>query len=132
MRERSPSISTIHSHTGVVQYHPTYRQTLSDMSSLPSGNGRSNLAHDPCQYGISNTHTDSKTSNSIRGHSNQNIGNVLNSYNTIIVGASDESLRIHIVNHRRSPTTTPTPRVLVINCEEEEDARSSWRIRYRV
>ena len=65
------------------------------MNTLPSGSGGPSLTRDPCEYGISNTRTDNNTSNSIQGHSNQNIGNVLNSYNnTINVGVSEESLRI--------------------------------------
>jgi len=65
------------------------------MNTLPSGNLGPSLTRDPCQYGISNTRTDNNTSNSIHGNSNQNIGNVLNSYNhTINVGVSEESLRI--------------------------------------
>jgi len=65
------------------------------MNTLPSGNGGSSFTHDPCQYGITNTRTDNNTSNDVRGHSNQNIGNVLNSYNhTINVGVSEESLKI--------------------------------------
>ena len=65
------------------------------MSTFPSGNGGPSLIRDPCQYGISNTRSNNNTSNSIHGDSNQNIGNVLNSYNnTINVGVSEESLRI--------------------------------------
>jgi len=65
------------------------------MSTFPSENGGPSLTRDPCQYGISNTRTNNNTSNSIHGDSNQNIGNVLNSYNnTINVGVSEESLRI--------------------------------------
>jgi len=65
------------------------------MSTLPSGNGGPSLTRDPCLYGISNTRTDSKTSNSIHGDSNQNIGNVSNTYNNITnVGVSEESSRI--------------------------------------
>jgi len=72
-----------------------YHRTLSNMTTLPSRNRGPSLTRDPCQYGISNTRADSNTSNSIHGHSNQNIGNVLNSYNnTINVGISEESLRI--------------------------------------
>ena len=65
------------------------------MNILPSGSGGPRFKRDPCQYGISNTRTDNNTSNSIQGHSNQNIGNVLNSYNhTFNVGVSEEPLRI--------------------------------------
>ena len=65
------------------------------MNTLPSGSGGPSVTRDPCQYGISNTRTENNTSNIIHGHSNQNIGNVLNSYNhTINVGVSEESLRI--------------------------------------
>jgi len=81
--------------TSALPYHHTYHRTLSNMNTLPSGNGGPSLTRDPCQYGISNTRTDNNTSNSIHGHSNQNIGNVLNSYNhTINVGIGEESLRI--------------------------------------
>jgi len=65
------------------------------MNTLPSGNGGPSLTPNPFPYGISNTRADNNTSNSIHGDSNQNIGNVLNSYNNIInVGTSEESLRI--------------------------------------
>ena len=65
------------------------------MNTLPSGSGGSSFTRDPRQYGISNTRIENNTSNIIHGHSNQNIGNVLNSYNhTINVGVSEESLRI--------------------------------------
>ena len=65
------------------------------MNIIPSGSGGSSITRDPYQFGISNTRTDNYTANSIHGHSNQNIGNVLNSYNhTINVGISEESLRI--------------------------------------
>jgi len=65
------------------------------MNTLPSGNGGPSLTHDPSQHSISNTRTDNNTSNSIHGHSNHNIGNVLNSYNhTINVGISEETSRI--------------------------------------
>ena len=94
-RGRNPSTSTIHSHTSALFYHLIYRQTLSNMSTSPSGNGGSSHTRDPCQYGISNTRANNTTSNSIHGDSNHNIGNVLNSYNnTINVGISEESLRI--------------------------------------
>jgi len=65
------------------------------MNIFPSGNRGSGRASDPWQYGISNTLSDNNTSNLIQGHSNQNIGNVLNSYNhTVNVGVSEEPLRI--------------------------------------
>ena len=95
----SPATSTIHSHnTGsVLPYHPTSHRTSSNMTALPSRNGGPSLTHDPTQYGISNTRTDNNTSNNIHGHSNQNIGNVLNSYNhTINVGISEEASRIQM------------------------------------
>jgi len=92
---RSPSTSTTHPHTSVLPYHHTYHRTLSNMNTLPSGNGGPSLTHDPSQHSISNTRTDNNTSNSIHGNSNQNIGNVLNSYNhTINVGISEETSRI--------------------------------------
>ena len=64
------------------------------MNIFPSGNGGSGHTSDPWLYSISNTLLDN-TSNSIHGHSNQNIGNVLNSYNhTFNVGVGEESWRI--------------------------------------
>jgi len=85
----------IHS-TSVLPYHPTYHRTLSNMNTLPSGNGGPSLTHDPCQYGISNTRTDNNTSNNIHGYSNQNIQNVLNSHNITFdnVRISEEASRI--------------------------------------
>jgi len=92
---RSLSTSAIHLHPGTQPYHLTYHLTLLNMNALLSKNGESSLTRDPCQYEIPNTRADNSTSNSIRGHSNQNIGNVLNSYNnTINVGVSEESSRI--------------------------------------
>ena len=92
---RSPSTSTIHSHTGAISHHLTYHQTLSNMNTLPSDNGGSSHTRDPSQYGISNTRTDHNVSNTIHGHSNQNVGNMSNFYNnTINVGVSEESARI--------------------------------------
>jgi len=68
---------------------------ITNMTTLPSWNGGPSLSHDPCQYGISNTRTNNNTSNRIHGNANQNIGNVLNSYNnTITVGISEEASRI--------------------------------------
>ena len=65
------------------------------MNTLPSGSGGPSLTRDPRQYGIPNTRIENNTSNIIHGDSNQNIGNVLNSYNhTINVGVSEESLKI--------------------------------------
>jgi len=65
------------------------------MNTLPGGNGGPNLTRDPCLYGISNTSADNNMSNRIHGDSNQNIGNVLHTYNnTINVGVSEESSRI--------------------------------------
>ena len=94
---RSPSPSTILSNISVLPYHHTYHWTLSNMNTLLSGNGGPSLPHNPCRYGISNTRTDNNTSNSIHGDSNQNIGNVLNSYNhTINVGISEEAFRIQM------------------------------------
>ena len=91
----SPPASTIHSHTGAFFYHLTYHRTLSNMTTLPSDNGRSSLNRDPYHYGISNTRTDHNMSNTIHGHSNQNVGNISNFYkNTINVGVSEEALRI--------------------------------------
>ena len=58
---RSPSTSTIHSYTtgSALPYHPTRHRTLSNMNTLPSGNGGPSLTGDPCQYDISNARTDS-------------------------------------------------------------------------
>jgi len=62
------------------------------MSTSTTGNGKSSSL----KYGISNTHTDRRTTNTIYGDSNANVGNVLNSYNnTVNVGIDEESLRIH-------------------------------------
>ena len=64
------------------------------MNTLPSENGGSSLTRDPYQY-VSNTRTDHNVSNTIHGHSNQNVGNMSNFYNnTINVGVSEESARI--------------------------------------
>ena len=91
----SPPTSTIHSHLGALFYHLTDRRTLSNMNTLPSESGGSSLTRDPYQYGISNTRTDHNVSNTIHGHSNQNVGNMSNFYNnTINVGLSEESARI--------------------------------------
>jgi len=92
LRGRSPTNSTTYSDISVLPHHRTYSRTLSNMDTLPSGNGGPSLTHGPSQYGISNTRTYNNTSNSIRSHSNQNIGYVLNSYNhTINVGISEEA-----------------------------------------
>jgi len=62
------------------------------MSTSPIENGRSSSS----KHGISNTHTDGRTTNTIYGDSNVNVGNVTNSYNnTVNVGVDEESLRIH-------------------------------------
>ena len=91
----SPTNSTTYSDISVLPHHRTYSRTLSNMDTLPSGNGGPSLTHGPSQYGISNTGTNNNTNNSIHGDSNQNIGNVLNSYNnTITVGISEEASRI--------------------------------------
>ena len=65
------------------------------MGPLPSGNGGSSPANDPCHYGISHTSTDNSTTNNVHGSSNKNFANVSNSYNhTINVGVGEESARI--------------------------------------
>ena len=74
------------------------------MSTLPGGSRGSSQSSAPDQYGISNARPDNNTTISIQGDSNQNIGNVSDSYNntvnntinkTIIkVRASEESLKI--------------------------------------
>ena len=64
------------------------------MNISPTGNGGSSLLGS-WQHGMLNTRTDNRTSNTIYGHSNSNVGNVSNSYNnTINVGIEEESLRI--------------------------------------
>ena len=64
------------------------------MNPLPSDNQGSGLNRDPHQY-VSNTRTDHNVSNTIHGHSNQNVGNMSNFYNnTINVGVNEESARI--------------------------------------
>jgi len=64
------------------------------MNTLPSENIGSSLTRDPYQD-VSNTRTDHNMSNTIHGHSNQNVGNMSNfCNNTINVGVSEESLRI--------------------------------------
>ena len=91
---RSPSTSTIHSHTSALFNHLTYHRTLSNMNTSPSENRESSLTRDPSQY-IYNTRTDHNMSNTIHGHSNQNVGNMSNIYNnTINMGVSEESGRI--------------------------------------
>jgi len=65
------------------------------MNTLPSENGGPSLTRDPYRSAISNTRTDNNTSDSIHDDANQNIGNVLNSYNNAInMGISEEPLRI--------------------------------------
>ena len=89
---RSPSASAISSHTGLTT---SSHRNLSNMNTLPTGYGGPSLSGGPDQYSISNTRVDNNVSNSIHGHSNQNVGNMSNCYNnTINVGASEESLRI--------------------------------------
>ena len=57
-------------------------------------NGGSSLSDNPSQSSIFNTCTDHNLTNDIQGDSNKNVGNVSNSYNTINLGADDESSRI--------------------------------------
>ena len=57
-------------------------------------NGGSSLSNNPSQRTIFNTCTDYNLANSIQGHSNQNVGNVSNSYNTINMGVDEGSSRI--------------------------------------
>ena len=91
----SPPTSTIHSHPGALFYHLTYRRTLSNMNGLANETEGSSPTRGADQYGISNTRTDHNVSNTIHGHSNQNVGNMSNFYNnTINVGLSEESARI--------------------------------------
>ena len=64
------------------------------MSTSPTRNRGSGI-YGPWEYRISNTGTDHRTTNTIYGHSNSNVGNVSSSYNnTINVGMDEESLRI--------------------------------------
>ena len=63
------------------------------MSIPPAADERSSHCG-PWQYGISNTHTDNRRTDNIHSGSNTNVGNVLNSYNTINVGMDEESMRI--------------------------------------
>ena len=58
------------------------------------GNRGSSLSDNPSQPSILNTCTDHNLTNNIHGDSNKNVGNVLNSYNTITVGVDEESSRI--------------------------------------
>ena len=74
-------------------YHFTCSRTLSAMSIPPTADERPSRCG-PCQYGISNPHTDNRMTDIIHRYSNTNVGNVLNSYNTINVGMGEESLRI--------------------------------------
>jgi len=65
------------------------------MNPFRSRNEGSCRTGDPWPYSISNTRTDNNMTNNIHGHSNQNIGNVSNSYNHAInVGTSEEPLKI--------------------------------------
>ena len=64
------------------------------MNAFPIGYGGSSLSGDSLQHGIPHTRTDHNVSNIIYGNSNENVGNVLNSYNTVNVGINDEHLRI--------------------------------------
>ena len=64
------------------------------MNTSPTRDGEPSL-RSSWQYGISNTCTDHRTTNSIHGDSNVNVGNVTNTFNnTINVGIDGESLRI--------------------------------------
>ena len=63
------------------------------MNTSPTGNGGSSILS-PGQHRMLNTRTDYHMTNTIYGHSNSNVGNVSNSYNTINVGTGEESLRI--------------------------------------
>jgi len=64
------------------------------MNTSPTRDGGPGL-HGSWQYGISNNCTDHRTTNSIHGDSNANVGNVSNTFNnTINMGIDEESLRI--------------------------------------
>ena len=71
-------------------------QTSSTMNTLPAKHGESSLSVDPRQHGISNTRADHNLIYNIHGDSNTNVGNVSNSYNTIInnIGVEEESSQI--------------------------------------
>ena len=65
------------------------------MDSPPPGYGGLSRSGYPRRHGISSTRPYNNTGNSIHGHLNQNIGNVLNSYNNIVnVGENEEFMRI--------------------------------------
>ena len=85
----------VHPHTVIGPYHLTYHGALSNMNTLPSGNGGSSLSGYHCSYGISHSRADNNTTNNVLGNSNTNFANVSNNYNnTINIGLSEESSRI--------------------------------------
>ena len=76
------------------------------MDPLPTRYGETSRSSDSHQHDIPNTRTDHNLTNNIHGDSNTNVGNVSNSYNTINVGVSEESLLIQawlspLAPHRR-------------------------------
>ena len=64
------------------------------MNTLPKGNAGSSILS-LSRDGMFNTHTDHRTTNTIHGDSNSNVGNVSNSYNnTINLTIEEQSLQI--------------------------------------
>ena len=68
------------------------------MNTLPSGNRGSSQSSAPDQYDISNARPDNNTSISIQGDSNQNIGNVLDSYNNTVNNTINKTINNTIKN----------------------------------
>jgi len=71
-------------------YRFAYYRTLYAMSLLPTVQAGLTLDRDPCHYGISNIRANHNLTNNIYGNSNTNVGNVSNSYNTIIKAGVEE------------------------------------------
>ena len=63
------------------------------MNTPPTENEGSSLPG-PSEHTLLSIRTDNRMTNISYGHSNSNVGNVSNSYNTINVGIEEESLRI--------------------------------------
>jgi len=79
----------------LIYHHLTWYRALSSMNTSPTEDGGLGLYGDIYQYRTPNTRIDHRITNSIRGDSNTNVGNVSNSYNnTINVGVDEESLLI--------------------------------------
>jgi len=64
------------------------------MNTFPSEIGGSSQNRDPSPHSPSHTRAGNNTTNNVLGNSNTNFANVSNSYNTINVGASEESSKI--------------------------------------